>query len=299
MTITLRRCWHDYLTARELKETTKKNYANLLNHCVPDWWDLEMSSINKDMIEARHKSLGNTPAQANYLMRVVKALFNYATYKYDTDNGAPVIKNNPTKRLSELRLWNKVKPRKGHIPRHQIQNWYSAVLMMRNQTVRDILIVLVLTGLRISECLGLRWENVDLQTGVLTVKNTKNGSDHTLPLPDVLWGLLATRYKEKVNEFVFPGGSQAGNFTQPYAEIRKLRLSLGFHFTPHDLRRTFVHIAKIAGVDPVTRKQLVNHSFQDVTGKHYLVEDPEELREAMQITADKFMELAGFCAPSH
>lgn len=47
---------------------------------------------------------------------------------------------------------------------------------------RDYLVLLLLTGLRRTEALRLRWENVDLKAGTLCAVDTKNRSDHMLPM---------------------------------------------------------------------------------------------------------------------
>jgi integrase len=53
--------------------------------------------------------------------------------------------------------------------------------------------LLILTGLRRSEAAQLQWGDIDLKGRTLTVRDTKNREDHTLPLSDRLLELLKLR----------------------------------------------------------------------------------------------------------
>ena len=61
---------------------------------------------------------------------------------------------------------------------------------------------LLFTGLR-REALCLRSDNVDLKRGTLRVIDTKNGSDHLLPMGNHLWNLMRARSRMSDSEWVF------------------------------------------------------------------------------------------------
>ncbi len=70
----------------------------------------------------------------------------------------------------------------------EIQTLLSAALALpperalRRWTYHCLFGLLAVTGLRISEALTLRCENVDLETGSLTIRNTKFGKSRLVPL---------------------------------------------------------------------------------------------------------------------
>ena len=70
----------------------------------------------------------------------------------------------------------------------EIQTLLTAALALppvhglRRWTYHCLFGLLAVTGLRISEALGLRCEDVDLETGVLTIHDTKFGKSRSLPL---------------------------------------------------------------------------------------------------------------------
>lgn len=280
--VTLEQLWSDYISIRKLKPKTLKDNKAKLTRCVGDWWDMDILQITKDMVEQRHKELKEKPIEANSAFKILRTLFNFAKFKYEREDGRSLVTRNPVDRLSELRAWYKERPRRRFLPLHKLQPWWIAIATMDNQTTRDWMALILLTGLRLDEAASLRWEDIDLEGGFLTARDTKNGSDHTLPLSTFLWQLLVNRRFFRVNEYVFPGKRGAIHFSSPHKAVEAVRVSIGIHFTIHDLRRTFVVICQRLEIDEFTRKRLLNHSFADVTGKHYSVDDPETLREPME-----------------
>jgi integrase len=294
--ITLRQTWQDYQQVRKMKPKTLSDHGSKLTRGVGDWLDLDMNTISKSMVLVRHRELSKHPVQANCTMRIVRTLFNFAIANYEDDNEDPLIKRNPVVRLSQMKAWNRERARDRHVPLNKIRPWLDAVLMLHSATIRDYLITLLLTGLRHSECANLQWKYIDLNDQFLFIPDTKNGNSHQLPLSSFLYELLLERRElTKTSDYVFPGGRHGindGAMRSPYKAIAKVRETTGIPFSPHDLRRTFLAVAEDIGVDEFTRKRLVNHTFQDVTGKHYSIKNPERLREPMQRISSRVLELA-------
>ena len=150
----------------------------------------------------------------------------------------------------------------------------------RNGLARDYLQLVLLTGLRRSEVLGLRWEDVDLVGRTLTVKDTKNHRDHPLPLPDYLAGLLERMPRHGANVFE---GSRG---------LSSARRS-GVPFCIHDLRRTFATIADSLDIPGYAVKALLNHKGGSDVTAGYVVASVERLREPMQKITDYVLRCAG------
>ena len=112
----------------------------------------------------------------------------------------------------------------------------------------DFLRFLLLTGLRISEATNLRWKDVDLRGRMFVARDTKNGTDHVLPMGDYLLAMFRRRSERSVHQpsagapFVFPGHD--GAMSRPKAALRKVVRVSSVKFTPHSLRRTFATIAE-------------------------------------------------------
>jgi integrase len=123
---------------------------------------------------------------------------------------------------------------------------------------RDRLSVLLQTGLRKSEFLGLRWKDVDLKAGVLTIPLSKHGEARHVPISSEVRAILSRRPRPlDATALVFP--NSLGNTDFHWAEkdfpeavaaakIRDFRL--------HDTRHTFASRLAMEQVDLLTLKEL-------------------------------------------
>ena len=292
--VTLAKAIEHYTEARSgLKPSTVADIHKAFRQVIPDWQDKPLSKITAAMVQKRHREhAARSKARANVAMRYLRALFNFATAKYKDSDGDPIIRTNPVKILSEVRAWHRVDRRQTLIKPHELGDWVRAVLDLPGEGHRDYFMVLLLTGLRRNEALGLTWADVDLAGKTLTIRDPKNHRDHTLPLSDFLLNLFIRRKSAALSEFVFTdeAGRRVSNLR--YAQDRIEKVS-GVHFTPHDLRRTFATVAESIDIPAYALKRLLNHADgADVTAG-YLVVTPERLRDPMQRITDYVLKSAG------
>src|SRR5262245_566519 len=122
--------------------------------------------------------------------------------------------------------------------------------------------LLLLTGCRRMEICGLRWSELDLDTGMLRLpaERTKNGRSHTLPLPSTALDILATVPRMIGRDNLFGERSDLG-FTQ-WGDKRDLDAKLGdavAKWSLHDLRRTAATGMADIGVQPHIIEAVLNH----------------------------------------
>src|SRR6185437_664146 len=130
---------------------TVKGYNNALKYGLSDWLEVPVTSITKGMVIQRHRELTEKgPAYANGIMRILRALMNFAAEYFEL----PI--RNPVGILRAVRAWNHVARRRSLIKSHQMQLWFQTVLSLENETYRDFLLFLILTGVRKSEAIYLR-----------------------------------------------------------------------------------------------------------------------------------------------
>jgi integrase len=300
--VTLREALDDYIAVRKgLKPNTVHDYRRHLTQSFPDWADRPLASIRKDAVAARHEKLGErSPARANNAMRVLRALFNFARGQYEGPNGETLFPDNPVERLSHTRAWYRVERRRTLISRTQLPAWFDAVESLRRdegdpqaETVADLLLLLLFTGLRRSEGMMLKWSDVDLAERTLRIHDTKNREPLTLPLPDFLHELLERRQAKAVGPFVFPGNSGYGHLVEPRSQMLRVTERSGVSFTLHDLRRTFVTVAESLDIPYYAIKQLVNHKAAGDVTAGYIITNFERLRVPMQRITDELLSVAG------
>jgi integrase len=285
--VTLGEAFAEYLSARgELRPKTVKDYQRVMGVAFGDWRKRPLVEITGDMVGRRHAVLGERygKAQANLSMRVLRALFNFAAANYEV-GGKALVLDNPVKRLSRTRAWFRVDRRETLIKPHQLRPWMDAVLALDKGPARDYLQLVLLTGLRRSEALGLKWDDVDLLGRTLTVKDTKNHRDHTLPLPDYLAALLGAMPRHGAN--VFDGSRGLSSALEEVARRS------GVPFCIHDLRRTFATVADSLDIPGYAVKALLNHKGGSDVTAGYVVASTERLREPMQKICDYVLRCAG------
>jgi integrase len=315
--ITLREVFEDFKNSHKLRPTTIKIYEGALKRSFADWQDRPITEITKEKIEKRHRKLSNIPeakrkkaewkgeAQANQAMRTLRTLLNYAACSYEDVDGRSILPENPVKRLSQNRSWNKIPMRQDVIADDDLKDWYAAVKELPTESLRDYLLLCLFTGLRRTEAATLKWSNVDLkkpETAYLRIDAdmSKNGEEHHLPLSDVVYKLLKKRSKVRVlkNSYVFPGARDNLHLVESKwsvarvtelsvkARLQRQEEPIGVKFTMHTLRRTFATVAERLDISHYSLKKLLNHkSSSDVTSR-YAVVSVEDLRPAMQKIAD-------------
>ncbi len=292
--VTLEQAFADFLAARKgLKALTVRDYTRHFNTTFKDWRKRLLTDISKDMVARRHAELGEaSPSSANQAMRFLRSLFNFAIGRYEDAKGLSIIPHNPVERLSHTRAWYRVPRRQTVIKAHELGAWFRAVLDPalsagpKGELVRDYLLLIVLTGLRREEAASLQWANVDLPGHTLTVLDTKNHEDHTLPLSDVLTEMLKKRKDAATSDFVFASEGAHGYLREPRKFMDKVTAASGVSFTLHDLRRTFITVAESLDIPAYALKRLLNHKMhQDVTAG-YIIADAERLRAPMQRITD-------------
>ena len=154
-----------------------------------------------------------------------------------------------------------------------------------------LILLLLYTGLRRSEGLGLLWEDVDLETKLLIARDTKNNTDHSIPLSQmVVWILKAQKKNSGETPWVFPNRNQTGPMVEPKSQLKAICDATGLKFTLHDLRRTFATHAHAAGVDFESVRKAMNHKSGGSITSSYIIRNVEVLRPVFDKIWEQFWE---------
>lgn len=159
-------------------------------------------------------------------------------------------------------------------------------LLLASPSLRwKVLIALgITTGMRRGEMLALRWEDMDLRTQTVWVRNkpghlTKSRRNRVLALvPEVCELLMQLPRSGELIFYTRDGKRWRNNLQRDFACIVK---KAGIKAcTIHDLRRTFVSHLAMAGVNEATVQKLAGHASISTTIKYYTDIMPEALRRA-------------------
>lgn len=303
--VTLEEVVEDYIENKRpkgvpLKASTVRDIKRHLNTNFKPWKKKPLVNITRDMIERRYKQHCKTStSQAGQSMAYLRAIFQYAIDGHKDEEGRSLITHNPVDVLKDKQMLVTSEPKKGCVPLDKIGEWWSAVQGMRNDpeleyasnTASDLVAVITLTGLRLGEANSMKWSQLNLDECSLKLHDTKNRTDVTLPLSDLVVEIIKSRRGNR-SDYVFPARYGKGHLKDCRVQREQLTKNTGVTFTNHDLRRTFSSVAGAVNVELWRTKALMNHKQrQDVTLHHYKdLSDVRFLKSEIDRIADYFEE---------
>jgi len=135
--------------------------------------------------------------------------------------------------------------------------------------------LLVFTGARLGEVLGLRWDWIDFERGEVRLPDSKSGAK-TLHLPPPALAVLAELPRVERNPHVIVGhktGAAMVNLEKPWRAIRD-RAGLN-DVRLHDLRHAFASVAASSGMGLPIIGKMLGHTQAATTARYaHLADDP-------------------------
>ena len=298
MSVTLRHQLEKYLKARNLK--TEKDYRNCLENYMSKWMDKPVRSLSRMEYEEAYLDVKTNVSQATAtkMNRYLSAVLNWTMA--DEVQGERLLKENVTDVIKEKRYSTAVKPKEDYLEATEVEKlldyltWHREHPQWTPDGVTDrgaaFVLLLLYTGLRKTEALSLRWENIDFESLVFTVQETKNNIEHYVPMSNpvlaVLWRLAGN--EKPLEGWVFPSATKSGHWANPSKTIANIAKASGVDFRLHDLRRTFATHARILGMDYDLIRRSMNHKSGGHITDKYIVERIELIRPVFDKIAEGF-----------
>jgi len=304
--ITLGQAFEKCLEIQPVAPRTLAGYRQAMDRDLAPWKDKPLKEITGAMAVTRHAELAQAktgnPARA---MQVLRKVHRFASQFWGTEDNELPFGRCPVDKVNAVaRSWAKTAPRTRKLGDGDIGPWLAAVRNLPQTQKRGdgllaahYLELMLLTGLRRREAAFLRWADVDLRRKVLTVRDTKNHTDHTLPITLRVEEILKERKaalaaaKELAERKPKPTNLAHAADLEQYVigleetrhQIATIRAETGILVSAHDLRRTWASLADKAGVGAYAIKAILNHKTTgDVTGTHYAQVDVDDMRRPMQ-----------------
>lgn len=169
----------------------------------------------------------------------------------------------------------------------------NEILLSASGNTRDLAIIafLIYTGVRVSELVNIKAEDINLIEKVVRIKG-KGDKERFVPLTNEL-AMIVTKYvseKKKDSDSLFLSKYKKKLTPLSIQLIVKkyaLKAMLKKHVTPHKLRHTFATLALETGVSPITISELLGHSSLNTTMKYTHVTNKlteEAVRKIAELT---------------
>ena len=247
--ITLGELFDRFIEARNLSQTSQKTYRSTFK-CFDDISTLPISKLNLGVLQRVIDLSDKNKPTLKSGKTLLGSMFDYA------------IKNEllPPERkaiVSNIDLSNKENP--NSITRRNFSPEEIQTLWGLNSEFAHMTLILLYTGLRISELLNLKEEDVFLseQYFKVTASKTKAGI-RTVPIADKIVPLLKDYSYGKYNYKKF-----SSSLWLPSTYVYKME------HTPHDTRHTFISMLTAKEIDERIIKAIVGHSGSGVTEQVY------------------------------
>lgn len=232
---------------QRLSENSKEYYWQVIKKLDDVLGDRDIESIRRsDMIRA-HDKLGNTPATANYFIRVSSVIFNYALdMDYIGANPAARIKLYKT---NEWTRWSMDEIKK--------------VLQCRDTIVSTAVALAFYTGQRESDILSMKWS--DIRHGSIFVKQSKTGKELEIKIAKDLEKHL--NKIDRVGEYIVSGETKmtGPSFRKRFKWVtRRLEIERTFH----GIRKTVAAVLAERGRNTNEIAALLGHKTLEMAAKY-------------------------------
>ena len=275
------------------------------NHILPFFGSALITEITSAMVTKRlldFQREGHKYASTIKLYNILNGIFKMA-FLDDTISVNPMLKViKPVQSKDERAKDDSEKALTVEQTKHLIHFLESEPLKWRTFAV-----FATDTGMRRGEILGLHWSDIDMKTGVVTVRRNlqytsedgvyetscKNGKIHQVDIGtgtiELLRQLKAEQANSCVSKYVFTQDGSADPMfptspTRYFAKLGKRCGIPGLH--PHTLRHTMASISILNGADVVSVSARLGHSDTSVTLRMYAHANEESIRKAGQTARD-------------
>lgn len=275
----------DFMDDREYKNLSKntietyriflkdfQSYCTTLS--IINLFEVTSATIKSYLLNCSREN-GNNPTTRNTKLRTLKTFFNYLEQSEVITSA-----KHPTKKMAYAKEDVKIEVfTDAHIGQ---MLGYLRRIKQRERTFHAyrnyvIIVFLLGSGCRLGETVNLRWNDIDMSNGIITVWGKKRELS-SIPITDKLikelaeYRLFCEQNFGKVGEYVF-----VTDLNTPLSPnsvkcmFKKLKTILDFkdvRLSCHTFRHTFAHRMCMNGCDVFTLQKMLRHSEIEMTSRY-------------------------------
>lgn len=289
---------------RNVKEATYARYFHLVEtHIRPELGVYAVDLITPTVIEGYINELlthgrldgkgGLSPKTATEILTIIKTVIDHAQYLGYGVSMTP-SKINIKKKENHIRVLSASE-----------QQQLERVLLTNIDTVKFGVLLSLYTGIRLGELCALRWDCVDLKSGIIKVQQTMQriqntdpteerrtkiiftdpktqNSSRTIPLPAAVL-LIANSFQASPTSFVLTGSPE--KYIEPRTMQNHFKRIIRESGIPnvnyHALRHTFATRCVEVGFEIKTLSEILGHATVNITLNRYVHSSFELKRQNM------------------
>ena len=218
------------------------------------WKTRRLSAIAAEDVEKLHGRIAQTRGQyaANRALELLRAIYNKGI-RWKLFRG-----DNPAANLTLFKEETRIRI----LQPNEFDKFLEALEYEADDTIRDFIMLSLLTGARKANLLSMRWSdiNADAKLWFISGEETKNGRPHAVPLTERELAILRRRFQTKKNEYVFYGDGATGHLVDPKRAWRRVLKAAGItDLHLHDLRRSMASWMANTGANVSLIQSALNH----------------------------------------
>jgi integrase len=304
----LDRWLRDVVVPSKAKSTAVEYESVIRNHLKP-----ALGAVRLDELSVMHlQDLVSTKIREGYSPGGVKRIYAVASSALKQAVRWRMILSTPAEGVILPRVHQE--SGRGAFTRDQVRRLFGVAKAWRGGTLHPILVVAVSTGLRQGEILGLFWDDVDLERGVLAVRRTlsregrgstvsygppKGGRERSQELSQAMVGLLrehrkseaarrleATSWADPRHVFTTAEGKPIHRAVLLQSFKRLCRREGLPEITFHELRHTCATLMAERNIHPNTVQLVMGHRDIKTTLGTYTHHWPSQGRDAAESLSD-------------
>lgn len=270
--------------AKQKKKSWRKDESYIRRFVLPKWGSRKLNSITGRDVSNLHIEIGErSPIAANRLLQQLSKMFNLAKRWQVVDQAWP----NPASGIDKYR---EVK-RDRWLDEGELSRLMVSIQEEQSPYVKAAFILYLLTGVRKSELLNARWDDVSFRRKELCLRETKNGNSHHVPLSGPAIEILKQLPRDAENAYILPGlraGRPLVNLDKAWFRVRS-RAGLT-DVRLHDLRRTMASWMVQGGASLHLVGSLLNHRSLKTTEVYARLSN-KSLRDVVDTHAERMLKM--------
>jgi integrase len=265
--------------AKAKKESWRRDKIQVDKWLKPRLGKLLVRDVKRPHIARLHAEIGKVhQVNANRVLSLLSKMFNEATVWGFLDEDAP----NPAKKIERFAETS----RDRFLSKDDLPALGKAINNAPDEILKRLIWLYLLTGMRKSELMAIKWEDIDLEQGSIRLAkhktSKKSGAAKHVPLSALAVRLLKSMPRFIDNSHVFPGlrkGDHKRDVRKAWDNIKeeaKIK-----DLTIHDLRRTVGSYMAEEGRSLALIGELLGHTSEKTT-KIYARFGNQPLRNALE-----------------